>query len=160
MNNQRLILYEKIYEMSLYGYQRISSYDRNYRDTLGKSIKDCMNSMLNNASRLEKKYNKKNTIQDIDIENDCLKKFIRMSKDLKMISMGQYEHWAKMCVEIGKIVGGMINANSEAEPGKENIYVCSSCNSKIAKNVYGYSLEHFKKPLCLRCQKIERERIR
>jgi hypothetical protein len=45
-------------------------------------------------------------LQEADIRLRQLQVYIRMSLNLKFITVGQYEHVAKMTVEIGKILGG------------------------------------------------------
>ena len=41
-----------------------------------------------------------------DFELDKTSFYLRMCKDLKTLSIGQYEHAAKLLVEIGKLLGG------------------------------------------------------
>lgn len=43
-----------------------------------------------------------------------LRLHIRLCKDLEMISLGQYEHAARMLVEIGRLLGGWQKSNSTA----------------------------------------------
>ena len=38
-----------------------------------------------------------------------LRTYMRLSYDLKLISMGQYEHAARMLAEIGRLLGGWMN---------------------------------------------------
>ena len=160
MEKERLILKQKIKDMNDYGYDRIANFNKNYRSGLCETIRELMNSLLINATRLEKKYHKKNTLQDMDIDNTNLKELVRFAFTKKQLAMNQYEYWSKMCVEIGKIIGGMINTNNEVNGAKDSYYVCNCCNVKIKINEYKYSLENFNKALCRRCQNIERERKR
>jgi hypothetical protein len=41
-----------------------------------------------------------------DAELDKLRTHLRMSRDLHLISMGQYEHAARMLAEVGRLLGG------------------------------------------------------
>ncbi|MBT7071948.1 MAG: diversity-generating retroelement protein Avd [Anaerolineae bacterium] len=56
-------------------------------------------------------------LQAADIELDKLRTHLRMSRDLKLITPSQYEHAARMLVEIGKLLGGwqkkMMQGNSQ-----------------------------------------------
>jgi len=45
-------------------------------------------------------------LQEADIRLRPLQDYIRMSLNLKFITLGQYEHVSRMTVEIGKILGG------------------------------------------------------
>ena len=48
---------------------------------------------------------------EIDMQIERLKIVIRLSKDLKYISIKQYEHASKILVEIGKMNGGWKKSN-------------------------------------------------
>lgn len=41
-----------------------------------------------------------------DAELDKVRTHLRLSRDLQLISMGQYAHAARLLVEIGKLLGG------------------------------------------------------
>lgn len=41
-----------------------------------------------------------------DAELDKLRTHLRLSRDLQLMSMGQYEHAARMLVEVGRLLGG------------------------------------------------------
>jgi hypothetical protein len=41
-----------------------------------------------------------------DVELDKLRTHLRLSRDLALISPGQYEHAARQTVEVGKLLGG------------------------------------------------------
>ena len=45
-------------------------------------------------------------LMEADTELDKLRTHLRLSRDLYLISPGQYEHAARMLVEIGKLLGG------------------------------------------------------
>lgn len=43
-----------------------------------------------------------------DVELTKLRFYIRLCKDLRLLSLGQYEHVSRMIVELGKLLGGWI----------------------------------------------------
>lgn len=43
-----------------------------------------------------------------DIELDKVRFYLRLCKDLKILSLGQYAHGAELAVEIGKLLGGWL----------------------------------------------------
>lgn len=49
-----------------------------------------------------------------DAELDKLRTHLRLSRDLELLGIGQYEHAARMLVEIGKLLGGWKKKISEA----------------------------------------------
>jgi hypothetical protein len=46
------------------------------------------------------------TLQTADAELDKVRTHLRLSLDLELIKPGQYEHAARMLVEMGKLLGG------------------------------------------------------
>lgn len=51
-------------------------------------------------------------LRKADIELEKLKHYIRLSLDLKLISLKQYEYSSKEIVEIGRILGGWIRKSA------------------------------------------------
>lgn len=61
-------------------------------------------------SRCKKRYYKKTTLEDIDVELDLLRELIAESYESKYINVHKYEVWLRKINEIGKMVGGLIKA--------------------------------------------------
>lgn len=72
---------EKIYEMILYGNPALKDFPKTERYVLAGKIRESMYTALEMAVRLEKKYHKKTTLQDLDIEIDVLRNLLRLAKD-------------------------------------------------------------------------------
>lgn len=108
---------EKIYEMIRYGVPALMQFPRAERYELAGRIRSSMYGLLDYAVRVEKKYYKKTTLQDMDIELDVLRHLIRLSADRKLypnsapcLPFKKYEHWAKLLDEIGRMIGGYIKS--------------------------------------------------
>jgi hypothetical protein len=106
-------LKEKIYDMILYGSPALEQFPKSERFLLAADIRRSMYELLRYSIVLEKRYYKKNTIEEIDIELDKLRHMIRMAADKKLypnrapcLPFRKYEHWAKLLDEIGKMIGG------------------------------------------------------
>jgi hypothetical protein len=104
---------EKIYEMILYGNPQLKDFPKAERYALAADIRKTMYSMLELAVRLEKKYHKKTTLQDLDIEVDVLRNLLRLAKDPNLypkqkpcISFHTWEVWIRKVDEIGRMIGG------------------------------------------------------
>jgi len=52
------------------------------------------------------RYGTPERLLEADAELDKLRTHLRLSRDLAFISPGQYEHAARLLVEIGKLLGG------------------------------------------------------
>ena len=64
--------------------------------------------------RCAKRYYKKVSLQDLDIELARLKGLVRLSKDLGLLSFKHYEQWSKQLAEIGRMIGGWLRSVNRA----------------------------------------------
>lgn len=100
------MILQKTYDMIQYGYIVLRRYPRSERHTLAAETKRCMYDLLQLIIRANKRYYKKTTLQDIDIELDTLRYFIRLGNDLGFLPFKQYEIWSRKLNEIGRMLGG------------------------------------------------------
>ena len=113
----RFILKEKIGDMIKYGRPAVGNFPRRER-RLADEIQQSMYTMYRLAIVIEKKYYKKTTLQELDVELDVLRHFVRMAADKSYfgqnnsppLAFKKYEHWSKLLDEIGRIIGGYMNA--------------------------------------------------
>jgi hypothetical protein len=109
------ILKEKTADMMKYGKPAVAQFPRRERQTADE-IRASMLTMYRLSIVIEKKYYKKTTLQELDIELDILRHFIRMSQDRDYydknyappLPFRKYEEWSKRLNEIGRIVGGLL----------------------------------------------------
>jgi hypothetical protein len=86
--------------------------DRELADELKKSIL----TIYRLSIEIDRKYFKKTTTQNLDVELDVLRGMVRLAASKKLhggkypppLTMHQYEVWAKYNEEIGKLLGGYI----------------------------------------------------
>lgn len=104
---------EKIYDMILYGNPALLQFPNTEKFVLAANIRESMYKMFQLAVVIEKKYYKKTTLQELDVELDVLRHLIRLAADKKLyphrapcLPISKYEHWAKLIDEIGKMIGG------------------------------------------------------
>ena len=45
-------------------------------------------------------------LEDADQALICLRTYLRLSRDLKLMSSGQYQHVSKLVAEVGRLLGG------------------------------------------------------
>jgi len=105
-----LILKRKLEEMIGYGYVCLGRFPKTERFTLAAEIKGCMYQALRLAITANKRYYKKTTLQEMDVEIEMLRTLVRLAKDLKFLPFNQYENWQKLNVEIGRMIGGWIKS--------------------------------------------------
>lgn len=110
---RKFILKEKIGEMMKYGLPLVNTFPRKDRK-LADILRESMMEMYRLATRLERKYYKKTTLEDLDIELAVLKEFVVLASDRDYcgtkhappLTLHQREVWSRHNVEIGKIIGG------------------------------------------------------
>ena len=106
-------LKEKIADMMKYGKQAVVNFPRRERQTADE-IRKSMLTMYRLSIMVEKKYYKKTTLQELDIELDVLRHLIRLAQDRDYygrnvappLPFKKYEYWSGMLSEIGRIIGG------------------------------------------------------
>jgi hypothetical protein len=67
-----------------------------------------MDLMLERTIEAQKKYYKKTTLQELDVEIAKMKAYLRLSHQLRFLPDKKYEIWSGMVVEIGKMLGGWL----------------------------------------------------
>ncbi|QGP91722.1 23S rRNA-intervening sequence protein [Neomoorella glycerini] len=99
-------LEEKCREMMEFAYMALRDIPRDYRYTLGADIRNSAMNLMQLIVRCRKRYYKKTTLEDMDIELETLRSFIRIAADTNVISKGEYGAWAEKLDEIGRLIGG------------------------------------------------------
>ena len=106
--SEEMKILQKITDMMEYGYQVVTQFPKSEKFALVIDIKRCMHTMLERAIEAQKKYYKKTTLQELDVEIAKLKIYMRLSMNLGFLPFKKYEAWAEMVVEIGKMLGGWL----------------------------------------------------
>jgi hypothetical protein len=107
---EELKLLQKTYDMIQYGYICLRQYPKSEKHTLAAETKRAMFGLLEAIVMANKRYYKKNAIQDADVQLDILRYYVRLARDLGFLPVGKYENWSKMLSEIGKMVGGWLKS--------------------------------------------------
>lgn len=107
---QALTIEEKTREMMIYGYQALKQFPKNETHVLGAEIRKTMLQLQRLIITAFKRYHKKTTLTDLDIELSMLKRHVRLAKDLHYINVKKYKLWSEKLVEIGKMLGGWIKS--------------------------------------------------
>lgn len=111
------ILKEKIADMIKYGKPITAQFPRRERQTANE-IRASMLTMYRLAVVIEKKYYKKTTLQELDIELDVLRHFVRLAQDKDYygpnvappLSFKKYTVWSMKLDEVGRIIGGYMKS--------------------------------------------------
>lgn len=149
---------QRIYDMILYGYPALEQMPKSQKFSLAQDMKHSMDKVMRLCITANKKYTKKTTLQELDVEVAALKVYLRIAFDLKYLPPKKYEVWSGLVVEVGKMIGGWIRSQREAAQPKQETdekYFCKDCGEEIPQKAHKYSSEHFGRDLCYKCQKKE-----
>lgn len=109
-NTEDLKVLQKVYDMIQYGYIALRQYPKSEKFTLAADTKRSMYELLKLIIRANKRYYKKTTLQDIDIELDNLRYLVRLGNDLNFLPFKKYENWSRLLNEIGRMIGGWMKS--------------------------------------------------
>ena len=103
-------LLQKVHDLMIYSYPILDTFPKNVRFSFAQRIRDCMNTLLELTIEEQKRYIKKTTIQNMDIENEKLKRYVEIAFELRYIDKHRYAVWSTKLVEIGKMIGGLLKS--------------------------------------------------
>lgn len=97
---EELKIMQKVFDMMQYGYGALAQYPKSEKFALCTDIKRCMDTMLERTIEAQKKYYKKTTLQDLDVEVAKLRAYLRLSHELGFLPMKKYEVWSGIPTEV------------------------------------------------------------
>jgi len=96
--------------MIAYGHAALRQFPKMERHVLGAELRATMWALLRLIIVCNKRYYKKTTLQELDAELDVLRAQVRLACQLGYLPFKQYETWARLNDEIGRMVGGWVKA--------------------------------------------------
>ncbi len=106
---RNLTIFEKTYELILWLYPTVNKFPKSQRFVLGQRIENTVLKILEGIIETNQERDKIPHLKQISVELDKLRILIRLSKDLRFISVRQYGFAAEKINEIGEMLGGWIN---------------------------------------------------
>ncbi len=101
-------IYSRTYDLLLWLLPQATKFPRAHRFGLGERVArralDFQETIL--SAGLAPPAERRTWLNQADAQLAQLKQHLRLCKDLELISLGQYEHAARMLVEIGRLLGG------------------------------------------------------
>ena len=119
MAAEELKILQKIFDMMDYAYPALAQYPKSERFALVTDIKRSMDTLLERCIEAQKKYYKKTTLQDMDVEIAKLRAYIRLSFQLGFLPPKKYEVWSEKVVEIGRMLGGWLKTVNSQRPASQ-----------------------------------------
>lgn len=101
-------IFARTYDLLLWLIPQTLKFPREHRFTMAQRVQDValdfheriIEAGLSNGQR------RGDHLARADVDLTKLRFYLRLCKDLQLLSLGQYEHVSKMVVEIGRLLGG------------------------------------------------------
>ncbi len=106
MDKQPLVIEQRIRDMMQYGHIALRQFPKSEKHVLAAEIRTSMLTLLRLVITAAKRYHKKTTLTDLDVELAVLQNQIRLAKDLTYLPINKYQHWSGLNLEIGRMIGG------------------------------------------------------
>ena len=110
----KLTIIQKTEDLADEIYDAIMQYPKSEKYALGAETKNSLNHFYRLVITAAKKYYKKTTLHDADIELFVLKHFLRMGFERRYMTVKRYERMCRYIEEIGRMLGGWIKAAEQS----------------------------------------------
>lgn len=108
MSLRKLKILAKMEELDAYSHQALIQLPKHEKHVLAAEIRYTLAQLIKLTVRTAKKYHKKTTLQDLDVEVEYLRTLVRKAHRLKYINDHRYKVWSSHIDEVGRMVGGWI----------------------------------------------------
>lgn len=112
-NRETLVIYQKYLDLIYYTNNLCIKYPKSEKHALVSETKQAMYSGLRNMLYAFKEFNKKNKLNylnNLDVELNLQKVFIRLAFKYQYISKQNYETWSTKITDICNMLGGWIKS--------------------------------------------------
>lgn len=108
---EKLIIFQKSYDFLIYFYPFINRIPKSHRQVLGKVLEQISIEILILIieANKERDFERRKIQKQLSNKLDYLRILIRLTKDLRFISIKQYTLTTEKLNEIGKMLGGWIS---------------------------------------------------
>ena len=113
MGLEALTILTKLEELDVYSHKALIKFPKYEKFVLCAEVRQTLTVLIKLIVRAAKRYYKKTTLQDLDIEIEYLRSLIRKAHGMKYINTRKYGIGIKHINEIGKMAGGWINSSKQ-----------------------------------------------
>ena len=108
---QDLVIFQKVYDLILWMYPLINKFPKKQRFVLGQQLENTLLDILKGIIQANQERNKLETLKQVSIDLDKFRILFRLAKDLRFMSIKQYQFGAEKINEVGKILGGWMKSS-------------------------------------------------
>ncbi len=119
----KLILFQKAYDFLLWLFPLVNRLPKHHRPVLGKQIEELGICILLNiiAANSLRGTRRKECQQDISSEIDKLRILLRLTKDLRFMSIKQYAYASEKVNELGSVLSGWMRSGQTQKVAKKDV---------------------------------------
>lgn len=100
----------KLEELDAYVHLAVKQYPKHERHLLAADTRACSDRLLRLTIASWKRYHKKTTLSELDIEIEVMRHLVRKALRLEYINPDRYRIWAEHINELGRMLGGWLKA--------------------------------------------------
>ncbi|MCD6006911.1 diversity-generating retroelement protein Avd [Halomonas sp. IOP_31] len=100
----------KLEELDDYSHVALRQYPKAERHLLAADTRQCLDKILRLTLAAWKRYHKKTTLGELDVEIEVLRHLVRKAERLRFITPRRYKVWAEHINELGRMLGGWLRA--------------------------------------------------
>jgi len=108
MSVRKLKILAKLEELDAYSHQVLIQFPKYEKHVLAAEIRSTLAQLIKLTVRTAKKYYKKTTLQDLDVEVEYLRNLVRKAHRLGHINDHRYKVWSTHINEVGRMIGGWL----------------------------------------------------
>jgi len=105
----------KIHDLAKYAYPALAQFPKSEKLSLAADVKRSIDRMMERAIEASKRYYKKTTLQDMDVEVMKMRHYLRLSHELGFLPQKKYELMSERVVEVGRMLGGWIKQSANKQ---------------------------------------------
>jgi hypothetical protein len=137
----------KVEELEDYSRRALVNFPKAERHLLTAEVRLCIDRIERLTLTAWKRYQKKTTLTDLDIEIEVLRRKVRKAQRYGHISGGQYRDWAQHINDLGAILGGWLRHEREEKrlDVSPSYFACSIADAvdRQVRIVLPYLRSHF-----------------
>jgi hypothetical protein len=107
------VVITKHYDLCLWLVPHINKFPRDHRFTLGDRIVGGLYDILEMLLEAAYTGRKREVLLRANLKLEQLRYLIRLSKDLRLLSLQRYEHAAELTDEVGRMLGGWLKSRED-----------------------------------------------
>jgi hypothetical protein len=98
----------KAYDFAIWLLPRVNDFPRSYRFVLGDRLIATTLDLVEGLIEATHRREKRRILETVSVELDRLRFLVRLSKDLKLLTVSRYEYAVRAINEIGAMLGGWL----------------------------------------------------